>query len=843
MAKRAFAEDAAGLTIHLLDMGGEKFGDSIVCRRGGRTILIDGGHQGDWKGKNGFKSIPDQLASILQTQPPFPIDLVVVTHCHTDHIGCLPKLVEDSILDVKKALVADEKLGFGRINEPGGAIPPDSAVSRLTAVLREEDRSDLPDTELAAFIDEAVTLEQRYTKMLGLLKTSGVPIVRYGRDSHAAIETAFADFGFQILGPTKAQLKVCADSLAVISDAAAAWVQQQGGDTDAAGIAAAYRAIVQQSDAVAAFAVDQPGKGAALNDQSIVIKLKVGAATALLPGDMQFVAPEVGGLNDHMRTLRDKVTAAAPYSFIKTAHHTSFNGLNAQLLAAWGATRKFAHSGGINDATHPDPGVLQLLKDNSAHLQYARTDRNGLIKVTFSGANATMTKSRGQFDDFTPNGDTGGLPPGGALPSVAIGQPVMTTRSLGSVTEVAGKAVIGPEVSTITMTFDVRRGGPAGAAIGQPDPRRRVSAPAAPAAALSRRLGGGRQLPNLLFVTYRPRLENNVGTQEAAERLQLIADAGRKLLEIRNPNSPLPEVRAELARGYEGVVIVGGYDVLPAQRLDVLPASLRQQLGQNTSDLDNFIVWNDEAYGDRDGDMQPEVPVSRIPDAKSSHLLLAALSAGGDLPAPVRFGLRNSMRPFATAPFNLIAGPAPLLVSEPANPGSVGAGNATGTAVYFMLHGSDIDATRYWGEDQTGLIDGVNITNIPRAIAGVVFTGCCYGALTVMTIAAHAVPGQPLGIRTPGTSIALSYLHGGARAYVGCTGTHYSPSTRPYNYFGGPMHTAFLTRLMRGAAPAQALFDSKLEYLQHMPHGQTSANGQGIEFKILKQFTCLGLGW
>jgi hypothetical protein len=205
--------------------------------------------------------------------------------------------------------------------------------------------------------------------------------------------------------------------------------------------------------------------------------------------------------------------------------------------------------------------------------------------------------------------------------------------------------------------------------------------------------------------------------------------------------------------------------------------------------------------------MQPEVPVSRIPDAKSPNLLLAALTAGADPPGSVRFGLRNSMRPFAAGPFGLITGAAALLVSEPANPSSIGASNATGTAVYFMLHGSDIDATRYWGEGPAGLLDGINITNIPRALAGVVFTGCCYGALTVMTTAANAIAGAPIGVRTPGTSIALSYLHSGARAYVGCTGTHYSPTTKPYKYFGGPMHTAFLTRLKAGAAPAQALFD------------------------------------
>ena len=98
-------------------------------------------------------------------------------------------------------------------------------------------------------------------------------------------------------------------------------------------------------------------------------------------------------------------------------------------------------------------------------------------------------------------------------------------------------------------------------------------------------------------------------------------------------------------------------------------------------------------------------------------------------------------------------------------------------------------------------------------------------------------------MRTPGTSIALSYLHAGASAFVGCTGTHYSPTVPPYQYFGGPMHLAFWSRVKTGMAPARALFDAKLEYLQNMPHGQSSAVAQAIEFKTLKQFTCLGLGW
>jgi hypothetical protein len=252
--------------------------------------------------------------------------------------------------------------------------------------------------------------------------------------------------------------------------------------------------------------------------------------------------------------------------------------------------------------------------------------------------------------------------------------------------------------------------------------------------------------------------------------------------------------------------------------LKPLPRSLRNQLGNTTSDADNFIVWNDEGYGDRDGDALPELSMSRIPDAKSSKLLVAV------------------------GPYGLVAGTAPLLVSEPKGPPDIGSGNANGASVYVMLHGSDVDATRFWGEDEGGTIETMNITNIPRASSGVVFAGCCWGALTVQTTASHA-GSAPLGVRTPGMSIALSYLHAGARAFVGCTGTHYSPTIAPYKYFGGPMHSAFWTRIKAGSAPARALFDAKLEYLQHMPHGQTSAVAQAIEFKILKQFTCLGLGW
>jgi hypothetical protein len=93
------------------------------------------------------------------------------------------------------------------------------------------------------------------------------------------------------------------------------------------------------------------------------------------------------------------------------------------------------------------------------------------------------------------------------------------------------------------------------------------------------------------------------------------------------------------------------------------------------------------------------------------------------------------------------------------------------------------------------------------------------------------------------SSMALSTLLGGAVAFVGCTGVHYSPSENG-GFFGGPMHRAFWQELIGGGrAPAEALFEARRQFLAAMPHGRVIPLELGIERKIYKQFTCLGLGW
>ena len=97
--------------------------------------------------------------------------------------------------------------------------------------------------------------------------------------------------------------------------------------------------------------------------------------------------------------------------------------------------------------------------------------------------------------------------------------------------------------------------------------------------------------------------------------------------------------------------------------------------------------------------------------------------------------------------------------------------------------------------------------------------------------------------RTPDQSIALRFLRAGYNAFVGCTGSHYSPPEAASLTHGKPMHLAFWNFIREGKAPAEALFQAKIQYLNQMPHGLEDFWDIAIEHKILRQFTCLGLGW
>ena len=266
------------MEIHLLDMGQTKYGDCLVITEGGRKILIDAGHPGD------FDRITSQLRSVLNAEPPFEFDLIVVTHCHADHIGCMPRLVSENIITATTALVADEDLGFGRgadgISGIDAVLSP--AERKLLYALQEEPADGLDDASLLQFIEDAATLEEKYRGMLDALQQAGTNILRYGKSPAAditALEAGFAEFGFKVLGPTPQHLAICAATIAASVDAVVNALQASPAVADdRPSLTSAYRhlldVLARQGQSFSDAPIeDRPGVGAAKNDQSIVIRV------------------------------------------------------------------------------------------------------------------------------------------------------------------------------------------------------------------------------------------------------------------------------------------------------------------------------------------------------------------------------------------------------------------------------------------------------------------------------------------------------------------------------------------------------------------------------------------
>ncbi|HET6669358.1 MAG TPA: MBL fold metallo-hydrolase [Pyrinomonadaceae bacterium] len=840
--------------VWLLDVGPDEYGDAVLCRFGNKTVLIDGAHPGDAEGKGGHPSIPDQIGELLDQEPPYHVSLIIISHAHQDHIGCLPALIKDNVLRADWALLVDPQLGWGRAaDDDRDAAITDDRVRILAAALREEVRSDrTDDATLEQFLSDAATLEDRYNDMIETLRSRGTRIVRHGRDSGASLTAAFADVGLKIIGPSRNHMLECADvingeSNDAIQMASDAVRQDATGD-----VVEVYRRLV--GGAPDALDVSRPGPG--VNLQSIITRFLFRGHRLLFAGDMQFEKPQVNNdfLKQSVLRLRQKIANEAPYSLVKLSHHGSDNAFSEVMLQELGTTKNYGICAGEFSKHHPHVKVLSFLNDHRDDIKWARTDHNGLVAYTFSTQGVRVKQTTGEINDPQPNSSDISVGGGGAEETLVVGTGTPTGESViippaaeggaaGSQSvEVHAKI---PHVNTrVTITVDVQPGGGSEEVASSGTSSGTTVTPSD-----AFRIAGGRQLPELLFVTNRETLAANIGATECARVLASIRSSQQQLLDNLPPNlsvgSAAELVRRRLAQrpNVKGVVLVGGYDVVPALSLKCLTADLERRLAAN-DDPDGFVVWSDDIYGVRGSSGRLELPVSRIPDGKSAQLVSAALQAARGQVAAARAGVRNVARPFADQVFRVLPGTGNLHISKPATFNQQTPSlDLKSERVYFMLHGDYIDSSRFWGEGTANHTEAVNISNVPQQFKGVVFTGCCWGGLTVDTPAGRVTPGRPFGQKTVGSSIALSFLAQGALAFIGCTGAHYSPLESPYNYFGGPMHTSFWRHYNAGAAPALALFNAKSEYHRGIPHGRSGATSMAIENKILRQYTCLGLGW
>ena len=850
------ADQNSATRIHLLDVGPDEYGDAILCQFGNRSVLIDGSHPGDTEAKAGHPSIPDQLGRLLEQEEPFLVDLLIVTHAHQDHIGCLPKLIAADRLHATWALVIDPGLGWGRApgEDRDADFAADERVLTLAAALREEPRLKLTGEALDQFLIDARTLEDRYNEMLETLDERGTRIVRFGRQSTQALVQEFADIGLKIIGPSQEHVLNAADIINRQSHDALSRAADVFRLDNTLDVASAYQQLVTlPSDSI-----DVVRPGPAVNLQSIITRFEFKGNKFLFAGDFQFSKPEVSSdaLANSVRRLRRRVSQEAPFSFYKISHHASHNAFNDEIYEELDGTPVFGTCAGENSTHHPSRDVLMMLREHRNEIKWLRTDKNGLVTLTFGTGEPQIKKAKGRVNDFQPNDvDLPGETPVTVekpvkapiktpveLPSKTPRAPVLVTSSGGAADGVVEVTARIPHSTTrVTISVDIEPRGTLG------DQKKSLGSQALASDTI--RIGGGRPLPELLFVTSRDALVDHIGRDETARLIDSFHSQSLSILDdvpadLQGSAQAVELVRAKLQEhpNARGVVIIGGYNVVPSQILDSLPHALRQSLPSN-DDPDRFIVWSDEVYGDLDGDGLPEVPVSRIPDGRSASLVYRALQADGPRGSSRRAGIRNVARPFARLVFNDLPGDGKLLISKMTVFNQSPTIDLKADQVYLMLHGDYVDASRFWGEGTPNNLEALNISNLPAEFNGVVFTGCCWGALTVDTPAGIALPGRPIGVKTPESSLALGFLARGALAFIGCTGAHYSPTEEPFDYFGGPMHRAFWSEYNGGKPPAQALFDAKVDYIRGMPHGRTGPIQTAIEYKILRQYTCLGLGW
>jgi beta-lactamase superfamily II metal-dependent hydrolase len=838
--------DNAAIKIHLLDVGPQKYGDAILCEFGSRTVLIDCAHPGNDIPLGDHQSIQSQLAHLLgQTEDQLHVDLLVATHAHSDHIGCMPSVVKKG-LAADWALVADPNLGWGRAQTESidSFDSADQPRRRVIAALREEiHTADEPREELNSFMDAAVTLEPAYNDMLSTLEQRGTKLVRYVGSDDPDLQPLlqhFADLGLEVLGPSPAQLVECARAIRGRSKDNGEAVNEhlQAGDADPINL---YLRFSNPSN-LTADAAHQNSPGAFINLQSLILRFKFGKRTLLFTGDMQLADPGVPNntIHQEVAALIEKIKQRGPYDLVKLAHHGSKNGVNQDIFDDFGSNVFAICCGSTTDQGHPDPLTLRLLESRPG-IQWARTDRNRQSTITFTDSTVNIQVAEQPANNTAVNGADQGAETAVTEPAVVApsgSEPATISTATADQIEIILRLPAKPLHVTYTITV--------GSSGGVPD----IRGPISPSPIHPLQLAAGRSLPQLLFVTSREGLAHNIGVTEATGILSTLAATGHVVLDtlpadLISLSAAVAPVVAELQKrlSLKGVVLIGGYDIIPPQQLDCLPSSLRAQVG-STDDDDSFIVWSDDTYGDTDQDGIPELPVSRIPDAKDPKLVRTALSAPHRKSGLQAFGIRNVARGFADTVFATIADSAvKMLQSRPVVYDQKPAYSAQADCMYFMLHGSDLDGSRFWGEGTERGREAVSIDNIPDPCGSVVFTGCCWGALAADTIATRYVPGRPLGVRTTGQSMALTCLLRGATAFVGCTGEHYSPSTRSPAYFGGPLHAAFWKYYTAGKMPAEALLSAKKEYALGMPHGQTDPEPRAIEMKILRQCTCLGLGW
>jgi beta-lactamase superfamily II metal-dependent hydrolase len=446
----AAADAAATFKVHLLDIGtgdSHKYGDCLLCQFDDISVMIDGGHSND------ADIILPQLRILLGQSPAVHVSLIIITHPHDDHIGSIPRLVADGNLTADFALVADPRNRWG---DPGDAdnrfaLQPGS-MRGVAEALHEHDRTDLPDDALTAFIDNLGNLETRYRRLIQRLGELGTTVVRLGNEEDAAnmdrLMTNFQRVGLKVIGPSPAHLAECRRLVQQTDEAVFEELEDLFNVDSPVDVANIYRSLAVPTDAV-------PANRGAINLQSIVTSFQFGGQRVIFGGDMQFADPQVTSqlLINSVAQMRADIRADAPYAFVKLCHHGSDNAFSAAIMQDYGESTLYGISLGDARGHHPHPDVLDLLDEHRAQIDWVRSDRNGLVSITFGPHAPDIRRTRGDIDDATTNEfDDDFAPAGASFASADSGSAAVSVATSGSASEIHAK--LPPNATRFTFSVE-----------------------------------------------------------------------------------------------------------------------------------------------------------------------------------------------------------------------------------------------------------------------------------------------------------------------------------------------------------------------------------------------------
>jgi competence protein ComEC len=127
------------------------------------------------------------------------------------------------------------------------------------------------------------------------------------------------------------------------------------------------------------------------NDDSIVLDVRVGDVSLLLPGDISS-ATEV--------TLLDRLTPA-PLTIVKAPHHGSSGSSSEAFVAAAHPDAVIFSAGRRNPFGHPSPVIVSRYRTAGARVY--RTDQDGAIVMDTDGTRVYVSTWTGRAEQVSPH--------------------------------------------------------------------------------------------------------------------------------------------------------------------------------------------------------------------------------------------------------------------------------------------------------------------------------------------------------------------------------------------------------------------------------------------------------